>query len=360
MNWTATCHCGETLRFRHIGPGYIRGAIHGQLIAFYIRNGMTTITENIFCSQNAGEGGRTTGLILFVQENAPPPTLPALQDITLGCDPEFVGYLDGKRINFEYVLPGFDGQLGYDHGGRVAELRPPPAKFARTIIKRLRAIMQGAPAAARVASWKGGAVASNPDTALGGHIHLGVDYQTWQHALVPALDALTTQMFKLDILPDQDNKGRERLGYGQMGDTRTAMRGTCRVLEYRSMCSWLFDPKVAMLALTGAKLAAADPSFATETLKGPASHKKLHAFFEKWRDNSDAKYCCEQILSGKPLVAKPDRDIQEAWELDEVPAESRKTGQQVAEKATTFQRRDAVQGGGAVNELLPAPPPWAR
>lgn len=359
MNWTATCHCGETLRFSALGPGCIRGEIHGLLVDLYCPNGRTTIREDIYCSQNAREGGLATGLILFEQKNAPPPTLPALQDITLGCDPEFVGYLDGKRINFEYVLPGFDGQLGYDHGGRVAELRPPPAKFARTIIKRLRAIMQGAPAAARVASWKGGAVASNPDTALGGHIHLGVDYQTWRHALVPALDALTTQLFKLDILPDQDNKGRERLGYGQMGDTRTAMRGTNSVLEYRSMCSWLFDPKVAMLALTGAKLAAADPNFATETLKGPASHRKLHAFFEKWRDNLDAKYCCEQILSGKPPVATPDRDIQEAWELDDVPSESLKTGRQVAERAMNFPRHNRV-GMTAEAELPAVVPPWAR
>ena len=239
-----------------------------------------------------------------------------LSDITIGCDPEFAGFIANRRLNFRDILSS-NGTFGWDHGGQVAELRPPAAKHARTIVRRLRSIMQDAPIAARVAKWRAGAFVSNPATALGGHIHLGLSPSIHQESL-KSLSKFTETLFALDILPDEENKCRQNgSDYGSLDDYRIAYFKDAFVFEYRAMCSWLFDPNVTMLALTGAKLAAFDPDFTLETFK-PAkhSHKQLREFFEAFKSkNSDAQYVVEKILP-KIKEANPDVDIQDAWELE--------------------------------------------
>lgn len=250
-------------------------------------------------------------------------TLPELSSITLGCDPEFAAYLGSNRVNFASLV-GQDGKLGWDHSGEVGELRPPPARFARTLLRRMRNIMQTAPEQLRSATWRSGAIAKripepaedrNAFSCLGGHVHLGVDFRLCSLApITKGLDTFTNSLFKLDMLPEKENKIRQR-AYGRPGDMRKDYKGGQPVIEYRTMCSWLFDPRVALIALEGARLTTAEPEFAVKKLTTP-SHTNLHDFFAAFKKQSkDAAYIAEVIL---PKLGKLqfDKDVQDAWELD--------------------------------------------
>ena len=253
-----------------------------------------------------------------------PSRSPMLNEITLGCDPEFAAYLGNNRVNFKEILAR-NGELGWDHNGEVGELRPPPAKFARTLLRRMRNIMRAAPEQLRSATWRSGAIAKTlperpPEdrsafSFLGGHVHLGVDFRLCSLPLITrGLDAFTNSLFKLDILPEEENKIRQR-SYGRPGDVRQDFKGGQPVIEYRTMCSWLFDPRVALMALEGARLTTAEPEFAIGKLATP-SHTNLHTFFTAFKQRSkDAAYIVEVVL---PKLGKLqfDQDVQDAWELD--------------------------------------------
>lgn len=282
------------------------------------------------------------GRTVTVELTEVPSTPKALEDITLGCDPEFSVYdSSGRRCNVSQWLGAYGG-LGYDHGGRVAEVRPQYAKNARTVVKRIRDLMVAAPAGMRRAGkWRAGAYSPDPDMPMGGHIHLGVEMDEQGPNGVEALDALTTALYKLDLLPERDNARRIELGYGQLGNIRYETKGGgIMCAEYRSMPSWLYDPRVALLALAGAKFVAADPKAALELLDPKvAGHKKLHEFFGRFKGKSlDAQYITEKVLVDG-LKVDPTSDIRDTWELPE----SKKEPVKAEIKVTV---RDGAEGGG--------------
>lgn len=242
----------------------------------------------------------------------------SLSMITLGCDPEFAAYSGYDRMYFNKLLPQA-GALGYDHSGRVAELRPAPARSALTLVSRIRKLLNDAPEAMRAWRWKAGGIAINPTDALGGHIHIGVNLAAQgAYSLVEALDEYTRVLTKLDILPAAEQARRQKeTGYGKYGNLRNCRHGEIDCIEYRVMPSWLYDPKVAMLALAGARFVASDWRVASASLIArSASYAQLRTFFEMFTSKSlDARFILEKVLDTE-IKADPDAEMQRAWELD--------------------------------------------
>jgi hypothetical protein len=285
--------------------------------------------------------------------------LPPLEDETIvatarlvntwlvGTDPEFVVLnKDGSIYNVTGVM-GQRGVVGWDHNGNVVEIRPEPAHGTYAVVKRLQkeiltnkvlAEVKGlkwrAGAALRARVNRGDALADAAGTrllTLGGHVHL--DMPPAGHSgdphvgeqRVEALDRITCQLEHLDILPQGESQTRRndpnarRNGYGQFGDVRTAGgEGQRTRMEYRTMASWLFHPKVAYICLTGAKLAAVSPATALETLKTTGNAwGNLERFFSCFKTkDSNARRALEKLMedrSVKGLQFDPDVDFKERW-----------------------------------------------
>jgi hypothetical protein len=255
-----------------------------------------------------------------------------LNNFLIGCDPEFI-LLDneGKTAKASQYFP-YAGLIGYDHGGRVAELRPKPAKGTYTVLLRLQELIQSKPVIAVPHRLRAGAICNND--CLGGHVHLGFNGMTSGQGtflggqlnekgaqVTKALDALTKVLEHLDILPKNEcakrrNSAQAVAGYyGAYGDVRDSNGH----MEYRTMASWLYDPKVAFLCLTAAKLAAVDPKGAYEALQDCTSWKGLKAWLDSYRSKDvNAKRLEEKITDLKKLQVDPTVNFRERWENLEV------------------------------------------
>jgi len=274
----------------------------------------------------------------------------------VGCDPEFVVFdAAGEGVNLSHKLP-HAGQIGWDHSGYVAELRPQPAKGTFTLVKRLKELMMRADSLDLGNKWKAGAVSrlAGRTVTLGGHVHLDISplkegyvhetsvvrdpdnpeqvlvEETWtdEHkARVKALDTITARLEQLDILPNHESQTRRSSGdYGHYGDVRVqrhlkydpAYRPSWHLhTEYRTMASWLYDPRNAFLCLTAAKLAAAEPQVALEHIKRTTiPWKQLVNWFELFKEKDvNARRLVDKVLSQghKALVADPEVDFRERW-----------------------------------------------
>jgi hypothetical protein len=238
----------------------------------------------------------------------------------VGCDPE-VAVLgqNGLPIRVDTLIRK-DGEVGYDHGGRVLEFRPKPFKGTYTLVKELKKLVEEA----RVTKlggykWKAGAVVKGSDQqdTLGGHVWIDLNPHVAMHVKrVQAMDKVTELLERLEILPRQDCITRRRGAYGKFGDVRI-LNGNRPRFEYRTMPSWMFNPKVAFACLTLAKLAAASPEAAMELLKpANASANQLHEFLATFKSKDrNAARLLEKVLSKdiRNLQADPDGDVREAW-----------------------------------------------
>jgi hypothetical protein len=234
----------------------------------------------------------------------------------LGCDPEFVALDDKGHI---IIGRGLDhhGEVGYDHGGRVLEIRPEPSKGAYALVKKIRRLL-GDEKLRRLGASKFRAGARFGTESLGGHVHFGLppDVIGRDGKTIPALDVVTGLLEHLDILPKAESANRRRGEYGKFGDIRTS-HGKDGVphLEYRTMASWLHDPKVAFLCLTVAKLAASDPVGALAALKGATSYSKLVDWVGNYRSkDTNAKRVYEKLGNHKLVAVDPDVDFRTRWE----------------------------------------------
>jgi hypothetical protein len=237
-----------------------------------------------------------------------------LNTFLVGCDPEFVAIDSaGKQINLaNYIRP--EGEVGYDHGGRVGEFRPEPTKGTFALTKRLQRLIKSAPIEKLNANKLRAGARINRDV-LGGHVHFGFPVSRSTPAQVAALDRVTQVLEGLDILPANESKLR-RGGehYGRFGDIRDSNGH----IEYRTMASWLTDPKVAYLCLTAAKLAACDPAGTTTNLKTAVSFDNLIEWFRAYRTKDvNARRAVERVLSlgHKALQVYPDVDFRERWRV---------------------------------------------
>lgn len=280
-----------------------------------------------------------------------------LNNFLIGCDPEFIAMSGGEIKKLDQVL-NKDGEVGYDHGGWVAELRPKPALGTYALLRRMAKQIKNPGLWGKFTTWqptfKAGAYyhSLGRTITLGGHVHVDLDPQeekmipqkiwsgkwdpdnapifeevslptmqyTEPHKLrVAAMDTLTHYLEALDILPKISSEKRRSSGlYGSYGDIRVQTRPDGkRHTEYRTMCSWLFDPKVAFLCLTGIKLACVAPEETRETLQlSQVSYGTLQKYFETFQHkDSNARRAVEWVLKGKvnELQGHETADVTERW-----------------------------------------------
>lgn len=285
------------------------------------------------------------------------PAMQLANDFLVGCDPEFALIdKDDALINVaQDNRLSRRSEIGYDHGGGLIELRPGPAKSAFTLVRRLKALLES-PVLERYkpAKWKAGGVvkfrgekyAHDPQEAevgrhhegmgMGGHIHLDVQPLTQKRMYngqivhvplsrlgvadprVRALDHVVHRLEALDILPTREcHMRRTSHGYGGFSDVRWSQEaGKPPRMEYRTMASWLFDPRVAMVCLTAAKLAALDPAGTLNTLGRYHNFKPLKTWFENFASkDADARRVAEVILAPgvRGAQADPDSDFKSRW-----------------------------------------------
>lgn len=258
----------------------------------------------------------------------------------IGCDPEFVAMDNrGQIVNTEGTLP-HNGVVGYDHSGDVIEIRPEPAHGTYALITRLRKeiLTNEYLKLLQQYRWRAGAYVRARTTrgnerilTLGGHVHLdmppkqGGEEPEVHDLRIAALDRVTDWLEKLDVLPLKESTERRndanavRNHYGQFGDWRAAgIPGGRPRMEYRTMCSWLIDPKVAYLALTSAKIAACMPQLTLESLKrGQHSWEKMQGWLENYRfRDSNVRRALEKMWDegSKPKV-DPTVDFKERWKV---------------------------------------------
>ena len=96
----------------------------------------------------------------------------------IGADPEFLMFDSGGNIvDVSNYLP-YNGPLGYDHVGAVAEIRPAPAIKPEELVANIKSILADTNISGkelREYDWKAGCYHAGEHRAycLGGHIHIG-------------------------------------------------------------------------------------------------------------------------------------------------------------------------------------------
>lgn len=245
--------------------------------------------------------------------------MPVVNDFMIGADPEFV-LLDPPNLltardhvrnpTWERVLYGFD------HGGLVIEPHPDPNTSTRQVVKNIKYCLNQIARQLQdgTVRWRSGAYYQAPQrvVTLGGHVH--VDKKQAPAHAGAAYDRFTDFLQRLEILPSQecDLRRNNAFGYGKPGD----MRHEHGRFEYRSMCSWLFSQRTAMLCLTGIKLLSVEPRTlpTKELLTGM---KDLKNWVEQFKGkDDDADWMLEKAYFDSDLTAKPDRDLKGVWRVD--------------------------------------------
>jgi hypothetical protein len=130
------------------------------------------------------------------------------------------------------------------------------------------------------------------------------------------MDAVTRLLEHLDILPTKEcierrKKGADA-GYGKFGAVRYKADGH---FEYRTMASWLHDPRVAYICLTAAKLAAVAPIETRTALEKATSFAALQTWAENYKKDDNVKRMLRLFEKGhRSLVKDPDVDFRGRWE----------------------------------------------
>jgi len=122
-------------------------------------------------------------------------------------------------------------------------------------------------------------------------------------AQIRAFDSINATLLNREILPPAECTSRlEITGYGRAGDVRFEHGH----MEYRSMCSWLFSRKAAMIAMTGIKLAAVDPKSCAKPFTSKVDFRNwIETFASK---DDDAKWIIDKPYFEGDLTARPDRE----------------------------------------------------
>ncbi len=178
-----------------------------------------------------------------------------MAEITLGADPEF-GLIDprGRLVNPGSVIRHTNGdRFGIDGCGRVAELRPDPAKTPKELVENIRHILQtGVNENPHTALhiWKAGSTAA--EEPIGGHIHIGNNSLCDMREAERVAKVLTKIVTPLALMAeDRDEAIDRRVGtsYGAV-DGENLWREQPWGMEFRTLCSWLMGPREAESILT--------------------------------------------------------------------------------------------------------------
>lgn len=238
----------------------------------------------------------------------------------VGCDPEFV--VVGPQGQIVSVASLGGGKVGFDHAGRCVELRPEQARGTFTLVRRLKSLLDEAKLDNfRKFRWRAGAYyraalveGPNNRITLGGHVHFNITQANFPKGALKALDSFTGLLEHTEVLPRAECISRRtQTEYGKWGDIRYDTPD--HHVEYRTMASWLFNPWVTFMALTGAKLAVVAPEAASEALADKTSRRDISAFFERFRNKDiNADRVLDKLERPSWLEYTPDVNIKDAWE----------------------------------------------
>lgn len=286
-----------------------------------------------------------------------------VNNFLVGADPEFVVMEPPAVINAQKLHPTNlrpkEAFFGWDHAGFVVEPHPTPDISVRKVVQNIKRCLDGLSvpfgnqkwrAGAYIAGSNNGLLTGRRNIGLGGHVHL--DFPEPSAAQIRAFDSIYATLLNLEILPPAESASRlDITGYGRVSDVRFEHGH----MEYRSLCSWLFSRKAAMLSMTAIKLAAVDPRSCAKAFTSKVDFKN---WFETFADkDDDAKWIIEKPYFEGDLTARPDRDMKSIWAVDpekgkelytEVEAES-VTERTLRERQET--ERILLEGRAALNTL---------
>ena len=285
----------------------------------------------------------------------------------LGADPEFAVISPPNRTVKNagatcVEVEEAPGEIGWDHGGRVWELRPAPSRSAYKVLTNLwRLLRHKDLSRVEQFKWKSGALGGvntptqapqiivgwqpnhddpgnpvpiygpdpdfdgvdpNGEDTLGGHVHFGL--AGLNPAQMRGLGATTTALLNLDILPRRENSKRIRLAqsrglsYGSL--SVDAIRACNGHVEFRAAPSWLDKPGQALAALTSYKLAAVRPSSVTW-----ADDFELKGNFLEWLEEFSAidvdAYLLLRLINRQgfeSIQADPSADFKPRWRREDL------------------------------------------
>jgi hypothetical protein len=213
--------------------------------------------------------------------------------ITLGADPEFeIIDRNGTMINAGTTLNGGTSrQLGNDGSSATGEIRPSHGT-AEDVYNSIDSLLTQA---ASILSRQNYNILSGAGVhvPLGGHVHFGGMGNSPSIEFIDSLNFLIAKPLRAI----SNISFREGRGYGRMSDHREQPHG----FEYRSPCSWITHPHIAMGVLKIAQYVAkrhqmdleptTDIVYFTTWVKGQNEEdgKKVERFYkiiEKMRQNS--------------------------------------------------------------------------
>jgi Phage phiEco32-like COOH.NH2 ligase-type 2 len=218
----------------------------------------------------------------------------------LGADPEFCFGSGGNRTEAA-VLGLMQGPaFGADNNGRLAEIRPCPARSAvkvvASVLTTLRWMALLMPTTV-LQEWVSGAFLW--DDGIGGHVHFGRK-RPGRRIEVEALDHVAQCLLYLGAYPLEQVARRQRGDtrrqiYGQLGDFRLQQHG----YEYRTFPSWLDSPALAFLTLVAAKLAVHTPDL--YRFNGSNEHQRLRNYLAYFKAvDDDARLALVLLDRGLP------------------------------------------------------------
>lgn len=245
-----------------------------------------------------------------------------VNNFLVGADPEFVVMEPPAVVNAQKLYPTNlrpkEAFFGWDHAGYVVEPHPTPDISVRKVVQNIKRCLDGLSVPFGNKKWRAGAYIAGVNTGLvtvrrniglGGHVHL--DFPEPTAIQIRAFDSIYATLLNLEILPPAESHSRTNItGYGRTGDIRFEHGH----MEYRSLCSWLFSRKAAMLSMTAIKLAAVDPKSCAKAFTSKGDFKNWFETFAGKDD--DAKWIIEKPYFEGDLTARPDRDMKSIWAVD--------------------------------------------
>lgn len=179
----------------------------------------------------------------------------------LGADPEFMFLDRGAPVHASAIGLKAGLAFGADQNDRLVELRAAPSRDAvkvlGSILAELRWLYRFLGEAHRSYTWDARAFVHGD--GMGGHVHFGRK-RPHQDDEIQGLDGLARVMRSVHLF---DTAGWQRRSegdqfsqlYGQYGDVRPQKHG----YEYRTLPTWLDNPRLAYLVLVLSKLVIIDP-----------------------------------------------------------------------------------------------------
>lgn len=266
-----------------------------------------------------------------------------INTFTLGADPEFAILKppkDAVIVNSgQYAVNSHEadggvpiGSIGFDHSGRVWELRPAPSSSSYGVMTNIWKLLRS-PKLAKVEKfkWKSGALGglktlededgepqqTDQLDTLGGHVHYGFNHFTATQ--MKALHGTTQALLNLDILARKENI--KRLAAGHYGNTgHDAVRDCEGHVEYRCAPSWLDNPGQALAALTVYKLAAARPQ-AMEWTEDYRLKEGFLDWLEQMSQSDVDAWLLHRLIAKRgfgQIQADPASDFKPNWRKEEL------------------------------------------